>query len=1244
MRPRDAEGNLTAYEYDVLGNQTAVIDANGVRAAYGYDDLGRLASVTENEVAGQPATDEENIVTRYIYDAAGNLLRVTNGRDITTSQIAYDRLNRPISVTDALSNTTFYRYNAPGLRTVITDANGQITNYQYDGLSRVMTVTYEADNSVVAYTYNALGHRLTMNDDSGLTVYEYDSLYRLRVVTDTLTGTVRYDYDLNGNRTRLTYPHSSGPGQADGKIVTYTYDMDNRLLQVDDWREGSTIYEYNTIGRLITTTLPNGVVTTNAYDAANRLTVLSHRDAAADQLLAEYRYQLDGVGNRIVTTETLRVPGPYDWLAEQLVSDNTGEQQSNPAVAYNSQADEYLIVWVDFRNSQGDIYGQLVDSDGDPIDDNFLIVENKTTVRVAVAYSPDDDAYLVAWATGRYVFAQVVSSTGVPGAAFQAYSSTNTEPTSQADIVYSETNGEFLVVWRRAASGNDQIQARRTSITGTIGAVTLVAEEATGSLASPAAAAADNGEFLVVWQDKRNNNDDIYGQRLAASGSLTGGNFVISNESGDEQAPDVAWSVAAGAYLAVWQDYQGKIWGRRVTSGGNLSGEAILLGSWDGDGAKVAATGSGWLSAWVVNGDGPGGPVGYVAGRTVSGDGSTGNLLTSTTVFDEALAAAVAGGASNGDYLLAWAGFPYTGGGGHSFMTPQPTARIYSALTRQTTELQTTTIEYTYDPLNRLTEAVYSGGIAAAYQYQYDAVGNMTAFTETVSITTTRVIRYFDDANRLQASFDYDQGTTSYFYDNNGNLILVIPPNDAPWQHYTFDQRNLMTSHSLSDGGIDSQLRATFLYDGAGNRLQQTDYTGSMPVTISYTNDIVGLAQVLVADDGLTAVYNLWGLRLLAQDDGATLRLPLTDGLGSVRVEMVGDGVESATTYDPYGNLLARTGTSSTTYGFTGEQHDKSTGLLYLRARYYNPALRTFMGKDAWSGSRQRPQSMNGWSYVKNNPTRYVDPSGYVPTVQSIIDGTHSYSCNCGWIDWGHASPGTAKSILKGVYVDPMPVNSNYKVLRVSMTAGNIPFIGGLGVTRYAVVRTSQSLPDKDRIALGIFMDLSEQFETWQGSSIPSLFSRRLRHSSFSEEDLASNLIGFYLALHLTQPDGSDDEYNEAEMKEWARLTCGVLGDHESLNIFNEPYAPFMQVRTWENPRLKSSCLIDGFCGADRSWPSQYSSITPEIPMVNGKWWWWRGEAQDGSLWSTNMENVYYLGPAPAPVPTPSSPSVMPMP
>ena len=75
-------------------------------------------------------------------------------------------------------------------------------------------------------------------------------------------------------------------------------------------------------------------------------------------------------------------------------------------------------------------------------------------------------------------------------------------------------------------------------------------------------------------------------------------------------------------------------------------------------------------------------------------------------------------------------------------------------------------------------------------------------------------------------------------------------------------------------------------------------------------------------------------------------RYLLTDGLGSVRTEIVDNAVESITIYDPFGNVLQQTGNSGTTYGFTGEQYDASTDMLYLRARYYNPSTQSFMSRD----------------------------------------------------------------------------------------------------------------------------------------------------------------------------------------------------------------------------------------------------------------------------------------------------------
>ncbi|MCP4362653.1 MAG: RHS repeat-associated core domain-containing protein, partial [Chloroflexi bacterium] len=166
-----------------------------------------------------------------------------------------------------------------------------------------------------------------------------------------------------------------------------------------------------------------------------------------------------------------------------------------------------------------------------------------------------------------------------------------------------------------------------------------------------------------------------------------------------------------------------------------------------------------------------------------------------------------------------------------------------------------------------------------------------------------------------------------------------------------------------------------YVYDGDGNRVQQIDYTGPTAVTTTYTNDILGLVQVLVASNGLTTTHHLFGLDLIQQSDGTQTRILLTDGLGSIRTEMVGNNVDVTITYEPFGNLLERTGNSGTAYGFTGEQHDRATGLLYLRARYYNPGLRLFSDRDAYPGSMTRPSTLHDYSYVSNDPVNKIDPS-----------------------------------------------------------------------------------------------------------------------------------------------------------------------------------------------------------------------------------------------------------------------------
>ena len=96
----------------------------------------------------------------------------------------------------------------------------------------------------------------------------------------------------------------------------------------------------------------------------------------------------------------------------------------------------------------------------------------------------------------------------------------------------------------------------------------------------------------------------------------------------------------------------------------------------------------------------------------------------------------------------------------------------------------------------------------------------------------------------------------------------------------------------------------------------------------------------------------------------------MTDHLGStIGLTDSSANITQAIAYDSFGN---HTVSGNTRYTYTGRERDADTGLMYYRARFYDPQLGRFIGED--------PIGLNGginpYSYVLNNPARSVDPSG----------------------------------------------------------------------------------------------------------------------------------------------------------------------------------------------------------------------------------------------------------------------------
>jgi RHS repeat-associated protein len=636
--------------------------------------------------------------------------------------------------------------------------------------------------------------------------------------------------------------------------------------------------------------------------------------------------------------------------------------QVDVQVAYNADDDEYLVVWADYRSGAGnpDIFGQRVSGGG------LLVGENITVTTAAyrqieprIAYG--SGRYLVAWrhypgASDNYydVYGQFLYANGQPaGSVLQiANNSGALDRETPTDVVYNATSGKFLVVWQDLGNGNWDILGRHVATNGTMDTAFQISWTVSQETSAAASYNPADDEYLVVWDA----GGDIAGRRLAGDGTLLGAVIDVALEEEQELAPDVAYT-GAGGYTVVWfrkVDGSGSdVYGQAIASDGSLVGDNYLIAgeAQDEQNPRVVPDGSGGaLVVWWRDNTGAG-TGNDLYGRQLDGHGqvleSPFAILTDSDNQDQP---ALAGNGS-GQYLLVWRD---DRNGDYD---------VYGQLFQGA--LKQTVIEYAYDPLYRLIGASYTGAISATFAYDYDKVGNMRAFTETIT-STTSVERFFNDANQLTTSVDAS-GTTTYTYDLNGNLTAISPPNAGPATAYAYDQRNLLTSATLV-----GQPLADYLYDGQGNRLQQVDYTGAQPIMTTYTNDIVGLSQVLVADDGTAQVVNLFGLDLIHQDDGGQTLTLLADGLGSVRGEMAGGTVQSITTYEPYGNLLAQEGTSGTVYGFTGEQEDNATGLLYLRARYYSPALKVFQSRDPWQGTGWRPETLNYYVYAGDNPMTHT--------------------------------------------------------------------------------------------------------------------------------------------------------------------------------------------------------------------------------------------------------------------------------
>jgi RHS repeat-associated protein len=81
--------------------------------------------------------------------------------------------------------------------------------------------------------------------------------------------------------------------------------------------------------------------------------------------------------------------------------------------------------------------------------------------------------------------------------------------------------------------------------------------------------------------------------------------------------------------------------------------------------------------------------------------------------------------------------------------------------------------------------------------------------------------------------------------------------------------------------------------------------------------------------------------------------------------------------YKPWGEARYTYNTTPTSYQFTGQRNDSYIGLYFYNARYYDPSLGRFLQADTIVPSPANPQTLNRYTYTRNNPIKYNDPTGH---------------------------------------------------------------------------------------------------------------------------------------------------------------------------------------------------------------------------------------------------------------------------
>lgn len=329
------------------------------------------------------------------------------------------------------------------------------------------------------------------------------------------------------------------------------------------------------------------------------------------------------LGDRDVWAQKVDSSGNMLWGENGTLINNEINRQED-IVIIDVGNNEIVVAWVDFRNENaGDVYAQKLDSDGNIMWDEAgvpLCLAPDIQISLNIVSDDNGGAYIL-WLDKRSgnndIYATHILSSGNIADGWEVYGNPVVVMNGEQDqhSFRKDGTGKAVVVWHdKRDAENPNLYIQRMDENGQMmweeNGILLCAAE--GAQERPKLIQNQDSNMMVVWRDKRNDNDgDIYAQMVDLDGNLIWDqDLVVYQGSGIQKNPRVE-SAADNSIIAVWEDgrydsYYKDLFIQKISNDGSLQ--------WDAEGVAVCVEENDQLNpricsdnnggAWIIWDDG----------------------------------------------------------------------------------------------------------------------------------------------------------------------------------------------------------------------------------------------------------------------------------------------------------------------------------------------------------------------------------------------------------------------------------------------------------------------------------------------------------------------------------------------------------------------------------------------------------------------------------------------------------------